>query len=694
VDSTNDLTVITGETPTDTRESLYASGGVIGVTARVLLSDLLSLRLSPELVDLLVINRAHSLSDDSNEVFAVRLFREKNPRGSLVLTSEKPTVFSPQSIGQIVKNFYLSEVLFFPRFHELVMRGLDSTSTPATIQIACNRAIRMVEMQNLLCNIMEDCLIEIRKSRESTITAAELLSNKTSVFAFRRSLESVWLKLSWRARQIVGDLTVIRQLVLSLERYCCVTFLTLLEAQEKISSKQSPWWFCEHAQRLMVLAKERVRDYEIPEKWQQIETFLMDFVEKRMDSKRARSDAGNDIKILVAVSDDVARDEYALFVSEGTRRALSELAQRKRCIIPSDDSVGFALEGVHGRDTRLCFEISANLNKPDGLVGDISRFRPEIVIFVEPSLSGVRVLEVMTGESSIKSVLILELEGGISELKFATLIQRENAAFDECIRSKPMVTFYSKDELFCKRKILTAAGSSRKAGGRKTVGELLHQTVLVDTRELRSALPFALYKADLNLVPSTLSIGDYILSRDIAVERKSVTGNDLQQSLYSGRLYKQLVNMSNSFAWPVLLLEFSTGKSFQLQSAEIASTGEINPGSLIAQIVALIIHFPTLRIMWSPSFQFTANMFVKLKQGREQPRLEPETKMTAQSSMAGRAIEFLKTLPGITAANLPAVMKRVASVRELVQLGEAELVALLGKREAYLLSTFLNFNVD
>jgi DNA excision repair protein ERCC-4 len=246
---------------------------------------------------------------------------------------------------------------------------------------------------------------------------------------------------------------------------------------------------------------------------------------------------------------------------------------------------------------------------------------------MEPSLTAIRSMEIFSLQqppgSKRVAIYLLDCDEAIGEPKFTRLVSQENQAFDELIRARKVMTFHSKEELkeVAKRKVLTAASSSvtarnntRQGGSKrmKTVAELIRQTVLVDTRELRSALPYVLYKKDLDIVPATLSIGDYILSRDIAVERKSVTGNDLQQSLASGRLYKQLVNMTHAFPWPILLLEFSTGKSFQLQASETMS-GEINPGSLIAQIVAIVMHFPTLRLVWSPSFLFTANVFTKLK---------------------------------------------------------------------------------
>lgn len=60
-----------------------------------------------------------------------------------------------------------------------------------------------------------------------------------------------------------------------------------------------------------------------------------------------------------------------------------------------------------------------------------------------------------------------------------------------------------------------------------------------------------------------MQVGDYILSPDICVERKSVS--DLIGSLNNGRLYNQCVSMCRYYKKPVLLIEFDANKSFSLQ---------------------------------------------------------------------------------------------------------------------------------
>lgn len=68
---------------------------------------------------------------------------------------------------------------------------------------------------------------------------------------------------------------------------------------------------------------------------------------------------------------------------------------------------------------------------------------------------------------------------------------------------------------------------------------------------------------DLELVPITLEVGDYVLSPELCVERKSIA--DLRGSLASGRLYHQAEAMTKHYKTPLLLIEFEGDKAFALQ---------------------------------------------------------------------------------------------------------------------------------
>ncbi len=73
-----------------------------------------------------------------------------------------------------------------------------------------------------------------------------------------------------------------------------------------------------------------------------------------------------------------------------------------------------------------------------------------------------------------------------------------------------------------------------------------------------------------------MQIGDYILSPELCVERKSLP--DLRQSFMSGRLYNQAEAMSRHYKTPILLIEFDRDRAFALQtSAELGNDINVSP---------------------------------------------------------------------------------------------------------------------
>ena len=129
-------------------------------------------------------------------------------------------------------------------------------------------------------------------------------------------------------------------------------------------------------------------------------------------------------------------------------------------------------------------------------------------------------------------------------------------------------------------------------------------TIVVDVRELVAHLPLSLHKAKFHLQMSKLKVrhlqvavtqiiwqvGDYILTTDMAVERKTLP--DLKASINSGRLDNQMVAMCKRFKISILLIE-SEGRQFHHPSHPMFNK-EMSPKCIIS-LVLLALRFSSLR---------------------------------------------------------------------------------------------------
>lgn len=201
-------------------------------------------------------------------------------------------------------------------------------------------------------------------------------------------------------------------------------------------------------------------------------------------------------------------------------------------------------------------------------------------------------------------------------------------------------------------------------------------------REFRSELPSLIHRRGIDIEPVTLEVGDYILTPDICVERKSIS--DLIGSLNNGRLYMQCIAMSRYYKRPILLIEFDPSKSFSL-IPQASLHQEISSTDITSKLTLLTLHFPRLRLLWCPSPYATAELFEELKQNRLQPDAATAMAITADSEILPESNkynpgpqDFLLKMPGINVKNCHVFMNHVKSIAELVTLSQDKLTELLG----------------
>ena len=82
---------------------------------------------------------------------------------------------------------------------------------------------------------------------------------------------------------------------------------------------------------------------------------------------------------------------------------------------------------------------------------------------------------------------------------------------------------------------------------------MIPSRVVADERERASGVPDELSRLNVRVYFSRLPVADYVLSPEIAVERKTV--RDLVSSVYDARLFYQAARISASYLKPYLLIE-------------------------------------------------------------------------------------------------------------------------------------------
>lgn len=276
-----------------------------------------------------------------------------------------------------------------------------------------------------------------------------------------------------------------------------------------------------------------------------------------------------------------------------------------------------------------------------------------------------------------------EWEGLRLRLSSLPLLPGQDASGRQAFRSESGA---GADDLY-----VAPNGTTRHAGGRLPSLASAAAGVVVDLREFRSALPNMLHLHGFDVTAVTMEVGDYVLSGQVCVERKSIP--DLVQSLASGRLYSQAEAMSRYYRRPTLLIECDELRPFGLVNAGDLGP-EVSAASALSRLALLLLHFPQLRLLWSRSPSHTACMFRALKNGMPEPDAPTAAAVGLPGDTADAAFnmtpqDMLRQLPGVYAHNYRRLMHSALNLENLAARSLVQLETTVGGANAMLLHAFL-----
>ena len=536
------------------RSKIYGKGGLIILSARVFLMDLLHSRIPVPLVTGVMIQDAHKVSEYGMEAFCLYLLRRQNEAAFIKAFSDDPEglIRGFSKAEKILKTLRISQLFLFPRFHVEVNTEL-SHSRIEIIEINSNLTQRMRMIQMSILGILESSIGDICK--DNSLNTDDFNVNLSVLGEFdsiiRQHLESDWHRVGFKTKQLLKEIRILRNILTYSVDYDAVTFYNYLkiqveEAQGLTYNSSAYWLLSDSANVLVEVAKERALSKETNPKWKALESI----VEECEISRKSSNSESKPILIVAESSQSLVR--LAILLSLGPKNYLEKLllvgtdtANKK---VKTDDGELDEESDRSSTNLKTIFSIEEFFDK---LIGrniilrtlqsidseSLKMLDPHSIILYTPDLEVLRTIELfkLTNSEDKIRVFFFMYSDSIEEQKYLTQVRREKEAFEKLIQTKVTMAPYN-EEAGVSVEFLIEDVVSRNSNGLKDVltDSEFPRKIIVDTRDLRSSLPFLLHLYGFEIEPLTIPIGDYILSPTVCVERKSLP--DLIQSLNSGRL--------------------------------------------------------------------------------------------------------------------------------------------------------------
>jgi DNA excision repair protein ERCC-4 len=205
--------------------------------------------------------------------------------------------------------------------------------------------------------------------------------------------------------------------------------------------------------------------------------------------------------------------------------------------------------------------------------------------------------------------------------------------------------------------------------------------IVIDEREKNSGIPDLLKKAGAIIDFAQLQVGDYIVSPETAVERKTV--RDLIRSIYDGRLFVQCSELIKHYQKPLLLIQ---GNIADL--AEIPE--EVDDQDLKRLIERMPLAYDALAtvatefripIIHTPSAEQTVQFLITLvnKSLREGKATGPLLrKIRKENPFYIQQLSVLSSVPGVGDRLAARMLERFKTPKRALNASAAELATIPG----------------
>lgn len=177
-DESSVVKMITSEYAVNERKKIYLEGGVLFITSRILIVDMLLGRVPFNLIFGLVVCKAHKIVDSCQEAFICRLYRINNKTGFIKGLSKESAAFTHGfgKIERIMRHLFVQKLYLWPRFHASINASLESRAKPEVIEVRTTLSEYMKSIQFAILELISMSLKEMAKANITLICDIDQLT--------------------------------------------------------------------------------------------------------------------------------------------------------------------------------------------------------------------------------------------------------------------------------------------------------------------------------------------------------------------------------------------------------------------------------------------------------------------------------------------------------------------------------------
>ncbi|MBW6518549.1 MAG: DEAD/DEAH box helicase [ANME-2 cluster archaeon] len=537
--SPDDIVVFTGSTPPAKRTALWNNARVVVSTPQVIENDMLSRRIDLSDVVHITFDEAHRAVGNYAYVYIAEKYQAQ-AHDPLILGITASPGSNSDKIDEVTRNLHISSIQ---------VRTEDDPDVKPYVHfrdLEWRHVIVPVEMKGLLDSmktVLEDRLIQLGKL--GFVAPGQKYLNKRELLDLQSRLQGKLRggpdQMVYKAISLVAEVFKVAHAIEVAETQgpeALAKYFDRLEheANSKSGSKAS--------RRLVDDVNMRHAMYALKEldavhpKLDAVREIVSGQLKEKPDSRVIIFTNYRDMSELVTQSlEEVEGVRPVRFVGQASKYKDTGLTQKQQVDILDQFKSG-------EYNTLVATSVAE-----EGL--DIPA--TDLVLFYEPVPSEIRSIQRKgrTGRSHAGKVIVLVAKGTRDEAYYWSSRRKEqtmNTKMRQLSRSASDAVGLIPDGVHL---------VDTHQAGQKQIFDFEQEKplVYVDQREIRSGVARALDSGGIDIVLSTLEVGDYIVSDRVAIERK--TDMDFLDSIIDKErnIFRQLSDLARTYERPVLIIE-------------------------------------------------------------------------------------------------------------------------------------------
>jgi len=645
------IVIFTGEVSPAKRQELWSMGRIIVSTPQVIENDLLSKRLQLNDVSLIIFDEAHHAVGEYAYVFVSEMY-QKQREDRLVLGMTASPGNDVEKILEVCKNLDMNNIEIRTKY--------DPDVKPYVHDLKIMwREIPLPQEFSYTIQILRKALSERLKFLKDigmVESASTSLINRTKLLEAQRKIQGEIRsrvkppKILFKAASTQSEAIKIHYAIEMLQTQGVNALKNYFQrmskdATSKDSSKASRNIISD-SNITEAVAYVKSLNVEHP-KLQELVKIVKQQLSIKDDSKiivftHYRDTSAHVVKLLESI--EGARPTR--FIGQASKGDDKGLTQKQQAEIIK-----------HFREGKYNVLIATSVAE-EGL--DIPS--TDMVVFYEPVPSEIRAIQRRgrTGRKMPGKVIILITKNTPDEGYYWASKRKEKRMRSELelLRLKLSKTFEDGDS-FSHKTIDDRRSQTTLFDYQKKKKDV---TIIVDHREYRSSVVRNLVMKGASVDPQQLDVGDYVLSSRIGVERKNV--DDFLGSLIGGKLFKQIAQLRDAYARPILILE----------GEGLLTKRNISHNAIIGSFSSIIVDFGIPIITTKDALE-TAN-FLHIMASREQRENKKTVAVRGEKtamSLRERQQFIIEGLPNVSVVIARRLLNHFGSIKDVVSASEEEL---------------------